>query len=116
MLLPETSVLKMPAAAKFQPKCRPMGSHSVRVAAYAAPSMAPAIAMVTAPQRPACGLSRCDRPKSTLVTASEITVPVRSSMIRNSTPRYSTSSVTEAPAMRPNRPTAPVTVPMPWIS
>src|SRR5690606_13997344 len=30
---PETSVLKMPTAAKFHPKCRPMGSQRVRVAA-----------------------------------------------------------------------------------
>lgn len=31
--LPETSALKMPASAKFQPKCTPIGSHRVRVAA-----------------------------------------------------------------------------------
>ncbi|GLY76546.1 hypothetical protein Airi01_048130 [Actinoallomurus iriomotensis] len=34
--LPETSVPKMPASAEFQPKCRPIGTHRLRVAAYAA--------------------------------------------------------------------------------
>ncbi len=39
-----------------------------------------------------------------------------SSMIRNSTPRYTTSSVAAAPAMKPTSPTAPCTEPSPSTS
>ena len=107
-------MLKMPAAAKFQPKCRPIGTHRLRVAAYAAASMPPAsIAMAIAPHRVASGLSRCNRPNSTPVSTSAIQVPVRSSTIRNRTPRKSSSSVTAAAAMNPNSPTAPATEPRP---
>ncbi len=68
MSLPETSVLKMPEAAKFHPKCRPIGSHRLRVATYAAPSTGPAdSAMTAAPHRLASGFSRCHAPNSTLV-------------------------------------------------
>ncbi len=69
--LPETTVLKMPAAAKFQPKCTPIVSHRLRVAAYAAASMKPAsTAMATAPHRVASSLSRCESPNTTPVSPS----------------------------------------------
>lgn len=94
-----------------------MGSHSLRVAAYAAASMPPAsIAMATAPHRSASGLNRCARPNSAPVSVNAIQVPARSSTSRNSTPRNSSSSVTAAAAMKPVSPTAPVTVPSPSTS
>lgn len=117
MSLPETSVLKMPDAAKFQPKCRPIGTHNLRVATYAAVSMPPAsMAMAVAPHTLAFGLSRCDRPNRAPVSTSAIHVPMRSSVIRNRTPRNSSSSVTAAAAMKPNSPAAPDTEPTPSTS
>lgn len=106
----------MPPAAKFQPKCTPIGTHRLRVATYAAASMPPAsIAMAKAPHAVASGLGRCARPNSSAVSASAIQVPRYSSAIRNSTPRNSSSSVTAA-AMKPNSPAAPLSEPRPCTS
>ncbi len=72
--------------------------------------------MTVAPHRLASGFSRCHAPNSTLVGISAPHVPNRSSMVLNNTPRNRSSSVTEAPAMNPASPTAPVYEPQPFTS
>ncbi|SHF24244.1 hypothetical protein SAMN05444392_111103 [Seinonella peptonophila] len=88
VLLPDTSVLKMTPPAIFQPMYRPIASHSLWVATYAAVSRPPAsTAIASAPQSEAFGFARCISPNSRLVITSAIQVPVHSSNIRNKTPR-----------------------------
>jgi len=113
-MFPETSVPKMPDSAKFHAKWRPIGSHSVRVATYAAPSIPPAsTAIERAPHRVASGLSRCAIPKTRPVETSAAHVPNHCSTWRKSTPRKRSSSVTAAGARKPKSHTASPTEPQP---
>src|SRR5262245_57558888 len=80
---PDTAAARAPPSVKFHPKWRPIGSHSVRDAAYAAPSIAPASSAIAVElHHVAPWLSAWTRPNNEDETTIAAIVPKPSSKMR----------------------------------